>query len=202
MARKLTTFGLVLGGLILVLAVVSVLVVTGTRRKADAFLQVSGKLVVGASTYGEAKHILDPYRSYVRYSEECQPKHCQLSFLFQNSWLKFLHLAPPTAFGGSPIFDDGVLSARITFLGQGHCCVDHITEGKALVAPADESSRDYSLVLQRGDDGFPWKGAVMLTPRATAQQRRDPYSFNVSCLSKLGGCKAAEELLPAIWKRN
>lgn len=41
---------------------------------------------------------------------------------------------------------------------------------------------------------------VELNDRATAAQRKSAYSsLNLSCLYKLGGCKDAEELAPAMW---
>jgi len=200
MARRRTTL------YVLILALLfgagfSARLVIRTRRAAEAFLKRTERLAVGVTTYKEANEILEPYAKYLSRSGECTTNHCILLFGFKNSFLSSLHLAPATEFGGSLVFENGFLWERITYLCQGTCCVDHIIEGKILVAPADPSSPDFSLVLQRGEDGFPWKGGVMLTPKATVQQRHDAYSFNLNCLSKLGGCKTAEELLPAIWKQ-
>ena len=175
--------------------------VVNTRRQAQKFLATTAQLKIGASTYDDTRHLLEPYRNHMRNSDPCTPNHCTWNFAFRNTLLSALHLAPVTEFTGSLTFEDGLLSTRVEYLGQGTCCVHHIIEGRSLVAPNDRSQPNFSVTLQRTEDGFPSKAIVMLTPQATPEQRQAAYAVDLRCLDKIGGCKSAEELSPQIWRR-
>jgi len=172
-----------------------------TRREAQKFRDAADQLTIGISSYDNARRILEPYSKHVTNSEPCTPNHCTWSFSFRNSLLSYLHLAPATEFGGSLTFDNGVLSTRVEYLGQGICCVHHIIEGRLLVAPNNPSQPDFSVTLQRDEDGFPAKAIVMLTPRATPEQRQAAYAIDLGCLDKIDGCKSAEELSLQVWRK-
>jgi hypothetical protein len=172
-----------------------------SRHKAEGFLRESGRFTVGKTTYEEAEVVLAPYRHNLSYSDRCTPQHCLILFVFKNTWFRILHLSPATDFGGTLVFENDILSARITFLEQDHCCTGHITEGILFSDPADPASPDFSITFEKDEHGQPQKANVQLTPKATDQQRRRAYDLNLDCLSRFGGCRA-EELIPAIWAKK
>jgi hypothetical protein len=193
--------GISLAGL-LVVGLFFGLAVRNNQKEAELFLQKSKELKVGSSTYEEAKSFLNSNDKHLQYSRPCSANDCEVVFEFRNSWMRALRLAPGTSFGGRLIFRDGVLALRYMHLGQGVCCVNIVTEGRELEPGAleDQLSKDFSKSLQRDESGQPWHAYVLLSPKATPEQRQEAYSFDLSCLSKLGGCKNAAELAPGVWR--
>jgi hypothetical protein len=53
-----------------------------------------------------------------------------------------------------------------------------------------------------GQDGRPWKIQVDASPTTPPAERNRFLSFNTACLSRIGGCKDARELLPTAAARN
>jgi hypothetical protein len=172
-----------------------------SRNRAEAFLRETGRLAVGKTSFRDAEAVLAPYRHHVSYSDRCTPEHCLILFVFKNTWLRILHLAPAASFGGTLVFENDVLVARITLLGQGECCAGHVTESTSFAEPADPAHPDFSVMLERDKTGHPQKAMVELTPRASVEQRQEAYDVNLDCLSRVGGCKA-EELMPSLWSRS
>jgi hypothetical protein len=43
---------------------------------------------------------------------------------------------------------------------------------------------------------------VLLTPEAPENLRKLAYNFNFNCLSKIGGCKEYEEMLPILGRKD
>jgi hypothetical protein len=171
-----------------------------SRNRAEEFLRDTSRLAVGKTGYRDAEAILDPYRHHLSYSDRCTPEHCLILFVFKNTWLRLLHLAPAASFGGTLVFENDVLVARITLLGQGDCA-GRVTESTSFAEPANPANPDFSIKLERDKTGRPQNAIVQLTPKATAPQRQEAYDVNLGCLSKIGGC-AADEMLPSVWARK
>jgi hypothetical protein len=189
--------------LVVVLCIVFWAVVENNRRKAERFFRYASTLEIGGARYSDVQRTLRDYSQYLNYPDPCSAQDCTVTFQFHNSWLKTLHLAPGTVFGGDMVFRDGVLGTREFYLGQGRCCVAIVDEGRHLLpaALADPSSPNFSKKLWRGDSAEPLKVWMLLTPEASSEQRRLAYDFNLGCLSKLGGCKSGADLSPSVWKK-
>jgi len=46
----------------------------------------------------------------------------------------------------------------------------------------------------------PWKAMVEFSAGAPTNQREKAFAFNTRCFIRLGGCKRAEDILPAVWQ--
>jgi hypothetical protein len=171
--------------------------VHASRNRAEEFLRDISRLQVGKTGYRDAEAMLAPYRHHLSYSDRCTPEHCLILFVFKNTWLRWLHLAPAANFGGTFVFENDVLVARITLLGQGDCA-GRVTESTSFAEPSNPENPDFSIRLERDQTGHPQNATVELTPNATALQRQQAYNVNLGCLSKIGGCMA-DELLPSVW---
>ena len=128
-------------------------------------------------------------------------------FQFQNTWLHRLRLAPRTEFtvmvrrhlnpgdtGGGQV---GILDLAMLVSPNG--------DGGGAIASA--------LVFEHmTGDGAPWNASITLdpggravrtvvelSPQASLGHRREARSFNLACLTKLGGCKSSRELLRGVW---
>lgn len=59
-----------------------------------------------------------------------------------------------------------------------------------------ECGRNVCVRRRNGQNGRPWRTQIDAPPGASAAERNKFLDFNTSCLSKIGGCKDARELLP------
>jgi len=194
---------IVVGGsaILVTVALFGAVVVIRKEQAAESFLSQSRALVLGHATLSDARKTLDDYRRYQLNATSCASNECEIAFRFRNSLLSLLHLAPPTGLDSFLRFHDGILVNRETYLGQGLCCVVYVREDLPSSQTATLKS-SFSRKLQRDGTGRPWKAIVYLTPQAIQQEKDLAYSFNLRCLYKIGGCKTAEELSPAIWKKG
>lgn len=46
----------------------------------------------------------------------------------------------------------------------------------------------------------PWKATVEFSAVVSQSQREKAFAFNTKCFVQLGGCKSAEDILPAVWQ--
>ncbi len=59
-----------------------------------------------------------------------------------------------------------------------------------------ECGRNVCVRHRNGQNGRPWRIQIDASPTAPSAERNRFLSFNTSCLSRIGGCKDAGELLP------
>ena len=173
----------------------SVLQSVHVRRAAEAFLEESRHLDVGSSSYAQVRYALRQFHRYESANEPCSPQKCQLQYRFDNIGMRILRLAPPTGFYFSFDFQNGRLTSKEAVLGQGICCAALVREVRFNAAETEGRS-GYEVV----PNGAPYKVLVTLDTRATAEERRISYQFNLSCLTALGGCGDAHQLLPGVWR--
>jgi hypothetical protein len=128
-------------------------------------------------------------------------------FQFQNVWLHRLRLAPRTEF---------------TVMVRRHGSADEDGGGEVgvldmamLVSPDGNSGGAIASALvfeHMVGDGAPWNASITLdangrpvrtvvefSPQASLGHRREARSFNLACLTKVGGCKSSRELLRGVW---
>lgn len=187
--------------IIVVIAVVaivgSILQSINVQRKAERFLAKANQLTVGSSTYGQTVNMLQEFHSYEASYGPCSPVKCELEYRFDNIGVRALKITPPTGFYFSLEFRDGLLVGKRAVLGQGICCVALVQEVKFSPAKSIQTP-SYELI----PNGAPYKVIVKLDTRATAEERNAAYEFNLGCLTTLGGCKDAHQLLPSVWRQN
>jgi hypothetical protein len=175
----------------------SILQSTHVRRQAELFLSKAQQLNVGSSSYEQVLNALQQFQRYQYLSGPCSSMQCELEYHFDNTGVRVLRLVPPTGFYFSFDFHNGLLTGKKAVLGQDVCCVALVREtrfdpGERAGIPA------YELI----PNGAPYKVLVKLDTRATDEERRIAYQFNLGCLTTVGGCKDAHELLPSVWRRH
>jgi hypothetical protein len=176
-----------------------------TQSKAKAFLEEANSLRIGTSTFDAAKKLEATYHGQELiggiYPRECSPRNCHVRFLFTNNWLARLHLEPPTGFGTILHIENGLITSRITAYSAE-------TGNHSFTLAADESSRssnteDFCVVFSRADlSGRPRKIQIRIGPKASQSQRALVYSFDLSCLAKLGTCGDPARILPIISQQD
>jgi hypothetical protein len=132
-------------------------------------------------------------------SKPCTEQQCQFAFTIDNHSLSRLHLAKPTIFSASLGIQNGRLATRsvgLTTGGEESSASVFVSE--TMVQPFPDWPA-FHVARHRGWQDRPWRTVVHLTPMASPEQRYSAYSVNVSCLSRLLGCRDARELAPALW---
>jgi hypothetical protein len=165
------------------------------RAFGNEFLADVRNLRVGQSTYQDALRVQAKYRS--RWSSElgdCDQNLCDMAFSAGNEWLYRLGLVPGAIFIGGLRVRQGVL-VRIIVSYQSNSHYDANTE-ETVAGPGGSayevggkkiaSERTYSYVWAR------------ITSAATPGEPEKGYAYNLACLTKLGGCKDANKILPIL----
>ncbi|MGN6592476.1 MAG: hypothetical protein ACTHJX_06230 [Terriglobales bacterium] len=128
-------------------------------------------------------------------------------FQFQNVWLHRLRLAPRTEFT--------VMVRRHGDPGDAGGGQVGVLDMAMLVSPNGDSGGAIASALvfeHMAGDGAPWNASITLdahgrpvrtvvelSPQASLGHRREARSFNLACLTKVGGCKSSRELLRGVW---
>jgi hypothetical protein len=174
------------------------------RSRAESFLRDLKSLSIGKSSFVEVKKLQAAYGGTQLtqgiYPSDCSPRDCYIDFLFTNGWLARLHLAPPTGFGATLRIHNGVLSSRS--LGYQAEAGSH-----SFVLSVQESSnpihmQDFCLTFRSDPMGRPWRMAISMRPTATQVERQLAYSFDLSCLARLGTCGEPSGVLPSLSPEN
>lgn len=163
------------------------------RTKGDAFLSDVRKLHLGQSTYDDVLRIQTNYKS--RSSVEgdgCDQNLCILDFSFENRWLYHFGLVPGARFTGSLTVKKGILvRVRLSLLSNPRF------DAKTEETPADPNISAYEVGGTKFNSGraysYVW---AHITTGASEEERARAYAFNLACLTKWGGCKDSNELLP------
>ena len=168
-----------------------------TREMARAVLHDVGDLQVGQATFADAQRVSRQYSRYLMSSDEpCIPTSCHLAFGFDNRWLSRIGLAPLTTFIAQLSVSNGKVTWMELLMGAGPTT-------KVLVEefPPGTQSRAYD-VNGKLIMAHPSPRAILIvvqfTPDADPLQKKAALAFNLDCLTKLGGCKYGEEMLPRI----
>lgn len=181
------------------------------ERDARAFVAELERLEDGAS----ARDILALAQRYARYNvptytscadgrcdpQPCTDDFCSVEFVFHNHEFSRFLLARPFTFWPSVTVQNGRLysiawSARSN-LGRSELVVgvqDNRVSGFTGNRPRLESSRRANVRYE----------SVILPPEVGHGHRRRAYALTIECFSRWGGCKAVEEILPAValWRAS
>lgn len=176
-----------------------------TQSRAKAFLAQANSLRIGMSTFDVAKKLEAIYHGHEltggMYPPDCSPRDCYIQFLFTNNWLARLRLAPPTGFATTLHIENGLITSRTTAYAAE-------AGNHSFTLAMDESSspsyiQDFCAVFFRTDlSGRPWKIQISISPKASQLQRDLAYSFDLSCLARLGSCGEPTRILPALSQQD
>ncbi len=195
MPKSKMQFVIVLVGIVITIAGVSIAIITRNERTlAIRFLADITSMTVGAD---ESSRVASLFTRYDKQAiiHTCEAQHCTYAFEFTNKWLYRIHLAPLIRLTCTIVVTGERLESRYCELSSG----DGNAATSALVweKPTWESQRQELWVNRTWSDGL-WRVQIRLTPAASSSQRTLAYSLNLDCLSRIGGCKGAKELLPTI----
>jgi len=165
------------------------------RQFANAILSDVRKLRVGQSTYDDVSKVWANYKS--RSSIEgngCDRIQCILDFSSENKWLYDFGLVPGARFAASLTVRQGVL-IKISI---------SLTSDPHYIATTDETLADPNVsafvvggkrLISSPRYSYVW---ARITSAASPDQRQQAYAFNLTCLTKWGGCKDSNQLLPIL----
>jgi hypothetical protein len=185
------------------LIILSLAVVRNEANKLDqdakSLLHDSLKLTVGKSsaedvlaiTRGQGR-VTDPFK-------ECTPQHtddCYVHVAVENQLLRSLHLAPSAGLGSLfTVKDNNLVNRYIQMVA--------IVKGDDLhvfVNEENAGSNKPPFRVERSNNHT--MAGIFITSSASDELRRRLTDFNLSCLSKIGGCKTFEEMLPALGRED
>jgi hypothetical protein len=191
-----------------------VLLAIGLRQKnqAEALLQEITKLKPGESTFEDAHGLAaryggKPWKAVPPY-ETCTAQECYLNFDFRNPRNHLLFaFVPLVQFGALVHVKDGRVTATEIWdqleSRSGLRAVYDVSDG---LSDVSSDSRRYVVSpnypgygiekLKVDAYGAPWIVEVRLDPRATAEERRRAYTFDLSCLVKIFGCRSRSSIIP------
>lgn len=196
MLRKIVSTVLAVAAAIpLILLAVAFAQAYRAREFGNDFLADARKLRVGQSTYEDVLKVRAKYQSRSKGGlGDCNQDLCNLAFLDGNEWLYHSGLAPGAIFIGGLSVRQGVL-VKISVSYQSR--YDAATE-ETVGRSADGA---YRVRHQEVVSELVYKSVwVHITSAATPTQREKAYSYNLACLTKLGGCEDANEVLPLLRK--
>ena len=165
------------------------------RAKGNAFLSDVRQLRVGQSTYDDVLRIKTKYEGRP-WSEDkaCDRDQCIVNFSFDNKWLYHFGLVPGTMFIGGLTVRQGTL-VRIDLALQSNPTFDAMMEEIS----AEPNVLAYEVggkqLISRPAYTYVW---AHITSAASQDERQKVYAFNLKCLTKWGGCKDSNELLPIL----
>jgi hypothetical protein len=165
------------------------------RLCAKQFLAEVEMLRPGKSSIQDIRLLERRYRRFVvPHDSPCTDEHCEIGFSFDNQWLARIHMAPGTVFGARITATSGKISSISIGLDTPPA---YFTNVKEVAGQAD--STPYKLTGRRATSGSAqFSLNVELTAAVSEGIRRSAYNFNLSCLTKVGGCNDARQMLPDV----
>jgi hypothetical protein len=169
-----------------------------TRRRASNFLRDALNLQLQTATFEQVRELAETHRG--ESSTNCNPQRCVYSFDYENTWLRFLRLAPLTRLTCTLRVKDARLDLRECLFISGNTSAS-FSASVWEMSRLPEGEREPFYTTRQWSGGR-WRVHVALTPDATPEQHRMAYGLNLACLSKIGGCEDAQQLLPSVGWTN
>jgi hypothetical protein len=169
--------------------------VSATVTQAESLLNRVRGIVPGKSTFAEVDGLRTDYSNVMRTAPGCRPEECSFSFSIYNSLLRKTLLAPPAVFSGSIEVKNGKVDVvLLAYLQDNHRRITSVTIG------INESCKKVGpfVRLDRDEKGRPRKAIIGIDSCTPTEDREKFLRINVRCLERIGGCKDAEQLLPAL----
>jgi len=169
-------------------------------------LQVLQTVRVGTTTLAEIEELAR--RNSGRVRQPCSPALCNVdSPLIVNTLMWKAHLAQPTRFGGGVVIENGVVDqmevtldvSRTGPIGLADVWVFPVGEERRILPGDPPFKVMIGRARCRGNNQDGERDVIVhMTPAATPEQQKAAFDFNLSCLSRLGGCRCGAEILPEV----
>jgi hypothetical protein len=177
-----------------------------SRNRAEAFLAGATALQLRSATLQQVQRLSVTYGGHIE-PTTCDPQGCAYTFRFDNGWLHRLRLAPLTLLTCTLGLAGNTLVYRRVFLtttGKGLDSGAFVQEWVSYPEGLQVFKKSFDVRPQfLGESAeIKWRVHVNLTADATTEQHRIAYGLNLRCLSRIGGCRDAQQLLPSIVWQN
>lgn len=196
--RQIVRTLVVLLALALVAACAALLHARVIQKRAENFVRAFAGLPLGQTAVGEAAALAKEYGGRRQTEQGCGPARetsCySFRFLFQNTWVRRFHLGPPTALVAIVKVSNKEVIWTSAQFGS---VFGKDKESDVWVQKLQSLPSGGSFQLKNVKGLRDWV-EIDLTPDVGPSQLHQAYEFDLGCLSTIGGCKHAEELLPAL----
>ncbi|HKN35329.1 MAG TPA: hypothetical protein VJX16_18970 [Terriglobales bacterium] len=162
--------------------------VSNKRRDAELLVHRMAELRLSTSSFNDARALAEEYGGKPEKEEDCSAHACAFIFVIDNRPLNYIPGVRAVRLVATLRIKDGyVIEQQInyTILDFAYLLIDH------LAPHAFEVQK-----LRVDANGMPHLLKVDLGQSATADERRRAYSIELSCLSRLGGCRHASAAFP------
>jgi len=175
------------------------------RRNFERFLKQVAKVEIGKTT-------LEDWRGQIvsaRISSlvfKCQQQDCSLGLRTENNLLYKLRLAPRSGVAASVGFKNGIASEiYIIFVIAGKNQEGQWYDDKGVVVqqstdqPGSCNPHYGLLVKNRNGIGDRYWARISMDSCVIPEDRAKTLAINGACLTKLGGCRSVEAILPQVF---
>lgn len=166
--------------------------VSNKRRDTELFLRRMSQTKLGTSSFADVRALAEEYggkpESDGSKKEDCSAQACTFTFVIENRPLNYLPGVQPVRLVATLAVRNGYASEQqISYTTRDfeYLLTDHI--------------EDHGFEVQRlklDVNGMPHVLKVNLGPSASKDERRRAYSIELSCLSRLRGCRNAAAIFP------
>jgi|GEM_PF-5123117 len=180
-----------------------------TKRRAERFFQEAQRLEIGRSTPEDVFRLVKSshQRTNGGFVDAClSDGECTGTVYFDNRWLHRVHLAPLMAFLCRFDIKDHRLQERwleVVYSDDGK------GEKGAFLHDGDTTTWPGEVLRKPEQKFFNVSGGrpsgylgIFITPQTPPDLRELASDFNFDCLTRLGGCKTYEEMLPALKRKD
>jgi hypothetical protein len=192
---------LITAATILAVTIALYLVVTSPQRELDRFLNQVAHVEVGKTKLEEWRKQLEQMH-LSNWSVSCEQQTCGVGWRGDNTTLYRLRLAPKSTVAAEVGFKDGIAS-EINVWAE----IDGSPDAAGVMQPGTGAtvhqaatrgtcSQHYSTYTKQSGRHY-WR-VVTMDLCVLPEDRMKALAINSGCLTRLGGCKTAEAILPQV----
>jgi hypothetical protein len=136
---------------------------------------------------------------------KCDARACYVGWFFENRLLAALGLSPPTLVGVTVSFQDGIASEIyiIYVVAKRDDKREWYDDLGVVIRQRPDfpaaCRRKYQMDLKHRAGGDPYWVAVAMDACVSPEDRARAFAINSSCLTRIGGCKTVESMIPQIF---
>ena len=176
------------------------------RRNLDRFLAQILTVNLGSTSLAQWRSQVD--QAHINgLNIDCEQENCGISWRGSNDLIHDLRLGPKTAADVSVGFRNGIASAiYLVFVVGKQTQTQGWIDGKDVVvresSDAASCHQDYLLsVKRRYEVGDQFWATVAMDPCISPDNRSKAFAINTGCLTRIGGCKTVQSMLPKVFSR-
>jgi hypothetical protein len=192
-------------GIVLAVPLISVGRVYQRASEAARLIAALREINIGSSTEAQAAVLISPFNRLASERRENEKNVREVSYIFYNTEMERLRLAPYAHLQVILIFQNGVAASKSMslFVENGYAALVQqdvwLESGDAgTVGNYDSERPDHVVLVYKNDEGRYARLVIRDDSRLPLEQLRADWDVNVRCLYKLGGCEDARQILPTL----